>query len=616
MREEPPPRRVGSPPEKALLLFDGDCGFCRAWIARWRRWTGDRVDYAPSQEAGSRFPEIPPEEFRRSVQLVSPDGSVLSGARAVFTSLALGGRGLGLRLYDHVPGVAPAAEAFYGLVARHRGAASALTRLLWGTSVEPPTYDRASVLFLRLMGLVFLGAFVSLWTQIDGLIGSRGILPVTDFLASLSERLGAERFWLVPTLSWIDRSDAFLHAQCAAGAALSALLALGLFPAACVAGATVLYLSLSAAGQTFFSFQWDTLLVEAGFLSIFLAPLSARLRFPAAGPRRTALFLLRWLVFRLNFSSGVIKLASGDPSWRDATALSYHYETQPLPPWTAWFFHHVPPAGQRLSVLALFFVELVVAFCVFGPRRVRLAGFALLVLLQASIFATGNYAFFNVLAAILCLLLLDDELLLAPRRQGAAADVSRPIRLWPRPALGIVLAGVLAISFLQMGEMLSIPLPWPRPVAALARSAEPLRLVNRYGLFAVMTTRRDEISVEGSDDGRIWKAYEFRWKPGDVGRRPEFVAPHQPRLDWQMWFAALGTLEENPWFARFLVLLLEGSPPVVGLLASNPFPGTPPRFVRARLWRYRFTDAAERRASGAWWRREEIGIYAPALARP
>ena len=178
MKEEAPPRRVGSPPARPLLLFDGDCGFCRAWIARWKAWTRDRVDYAPSQEAGSRFPEIPPEEFHRSVQLVRPDGSVISGARAVFTALALGGRGAGLWLYERVPGLAPAAEAAYRIVAGHRRAASALTRLLWGRSVAPPTYAAGSILFLRLMGLVFLGAFVSVWTQVDGLVGSRGILPV------------------------------------------------------------------------------------------------------------------------------------------------------------------------------------------------------------------------------------------------------------------------------------------------------------------------------------------------------------------------------------------------------------------------------------------------------
>ncbi|MEO8431006.1 MAG: lipase maturation factor family protein [Acidobacteriota bacterium] len=620
MEEDSPPRRVASPPGRPLLLYDGDCGFCRVWIARWRLRTGGRVDYAPSQEEGGRFPEIAPEEFRRSVQLVLPDGKVLSGAHAVLASLAAGGHGFGLGVYRRVPGAAPAAEAGYAFVARHRGGASAVTRALWGGSVLPRTHSAAAILFLRLLGLVFLAAFVSVWFQVDGLVGSRGILPVRELLTFLSERLGAERFWLVPTLSWFDASDGFLHAQCAAGAVLSILLALGFFPAACAAGATVLYLSLSAAGQTFFSFQWDTLLVEAGFLAIFLAPLSARLRFPSEGPRRTAVFLLRWLVFRLNFSSGVVKLGSGDASWRHATALSYYYETQPLPPWTAWYFHRLPASGQTISVFALLFVELAAAFCVFGPRRVRIAGFVVLVLLQASIFATGNYAFFNVLAAILCLVLLDDETLASRRlRKESSGDLPpslRPTRLWPRPVGFAVAAGIVAISATQLTSMLSVSVPGIRPAVALARAVEPLRLVNSYGLFAVMTTRRDEIVVEGSADGRTWTPYEFRWKPGDVRRRPAFVAPHQPRLDWQMWFAALGSFEESPWFGRFLARLVEGSPAVVGLLASNPFPTAPPRFVRARLFRYHFTDAAERRATGAWWRREEIGLYAPELGRP
>ncbi len=604
--------RVGAPPERPLVLFDGDCGFCRVWIARWRELTGDRVDYAPSQGLASRFPEISKDEFRRSVQLVLPDGEVVSGARAVATTLHLGGRSWPLGLYERVPGVGPIAEMAYGLVAANRGSASWVTRALWGADVTAPSYRISTVLFLRLLGLVFLAAFVSVWFQMDGLIGSRGILPIGELLGWVRSSMGAERYWFLPTIAWAASSDAALHALCAAGSVLSVVLALGFFPIACLVALTALYLSISVAGQTFFGFQWDFLLVETGFLAIFLAPFARRLRAAEVSPRPGAHFLLRWLLFRLSLSSGVVKLSSGDPTWRRLTALSYHYETQPLPPWTAWYVHQLPVSLHRVSTLVLFVLELAVPFLIFAPRRLRLAAFVLLVFLQFGIAATGNYAFFNFLAALLCVLLLDDRTLSALRRRSSAPKPARDSggapRPWPRAAIAALAIFVLPVSLFH----LNVPMPFP--VAFVARAAAPLRLVNGYGLFAVMTTRRLEIVLEGSDDGATWRPYEFRWKPGDPLRRPRFVAPHQPRLDWQMWFAALAPYESSPWFAALEARVLEGSPPVLALLAGNPFPQRPPRFLRARLFDYHFTDSAERRASGAWWRREEVGAFGPTLS--
>ena len=613
-----PAPRVARPPARPLLLFDGDCGFCRAWIARWRGATGDRVDYLTSQEAGERFPEIPAEAFRRSVQLVLPEGDVLSGTRAVFTALARGGRTGPLRAYEKVPGLAPAAEAIYSAVANHRGAASVLTGLLWGRDVSTPRFGIASGLFLRLVGVAFFCAFVSAALQMDGLVGSRGILPIARLLSLVRERYGSEGYRLLPTLAWLAPGDTALRVQCLAGAALSLVLAAGFFPALCLVLLTVLYLSVSVAGQTFFFFQWDYLLVETGFLALFLAPLSARIAFPAEGPRRMPLFLLRWLLFRLNFSSGVVKLASGDPAWRSLTALDYHYETQPLPTWTAWYAHGMPAAVHRASCVVLFFVELVVPFAIFGPRRVRLAACALLAGLQVAIAATGNYAFFNFLSIALCVMLLDDGVFERLRRrigERRAARAPRRTRAWPRAVPAAVAILTVPLSFFEVAGSMRETAP-PAPFVRIASAVSPFRIVNGYGLFAVMTTRRPEIVVEGSRDGTIWIPYEFRWKPGDPLRRPRFVAPHQPRLDWQMWFAALGSYDENPWFGRFLARLLEGSPDVLSLLASNPFPDAPPRFVRARLYDYRFTDAAERRRTGAWWRRVELGTYSPAMEGP
>ena len=382
------------------------------------------MDYAPSQEVAPRFPEISAERFARAFQLVLPDGRVLEGAEAV---LALAGRvpggGLPVALYRRIPGVAPLLELAYRLVARHRPAAMAVTRWVWGSSVLAPTYDVANALFLRLLGLCYLAAFVSLWVQVDGLVGARGILPVSEFLEWVRGQTGAGRFWLLPTLCWISSSDAALHLQCAAGVAVSLLLVAGLVPAWSALAAWGLYLSLSIAGQQFLEFQWDVLLTEAGLLAVFLAPPALRLLRRRLASPRLARFLLVWLLFRLMLSSGAVKLVSGDPAWRSLTALRVHYETQPLPPWTAWFVHQLSPAFQTASCVFLFFVELAVPFLFFAPRRLRLFACAMTILLQVLIASTGNYAFFNLLTIALAVLLVDDVTFRSAgsrRRRGAA----------------------------------------------------------------------------------------------------------------------------------------------------------------------------------------------------
>jgi hypothetical protein len=321
-----------------------------------------------------------------------------------------------------------------------------------------------------------------------------------------------------------------------------------------------------------------------------------------------------WLLFRLVLSSGVVKLSSGDPNWRSLAALRFHYETQPLPPWTAWYADHSAAWFLTFSCLVMFFVELVVPFFYFAPRRLRLIACGLTVFLQAVIAATGNYAFFNLLTIALAVLLLDDSSF--PQRwRAAAAAGDRRGGAWPRwilwPAAALLLSASAVPFLATLGARGSIP----APLVWVYRQLAPLRSANGYGLFAVMTTSRPEIVVEGSDDGVTWRAYAFKWKPGDPARRPGFVAPHQPRLDWQMWFAALGRYQENPWLIRFLQRLLEGAPEVRGLLASDPFSPNPPRYVRAIVYDYRFTDPAERERTGAWWKREERGLYCPVLGR-
>jgi hypothetical protein len=348
---------------------------------------------------------------------------------------------------------------------------------------------------------------------------------------------------------------------------------------------------------------------------MFLAPWRWRSR-PGNDPPppRFALWMLRWLLFRLLFASAVVKLTSGDPTWRGLTALTYHYQTQPLPPWTAWYAHHWPVAVHQLSALAMFACEGIAPFFILAPRRIRFAAAVTIVGLQVMILATGNYGFFNPLTIVLCVLLLDDGVWPRLRRDRAerAPDAGIP-RCWPRWISRPVLTAILTLSVVPVLAVFNVPMKLIRPLADLYNLASPFRTVNSYRLFAVMTTRRAEIVVEGSDDGVEWRPYEFACKPGDPMRKPRFLTPHMPRLDWQMWFAALADYRSQTWFLYFCQRLLEGKRPVLALLAKNPFPAAPPRYVRAVLWDYHFTDTATRRATGAWWRRERLGLYCPVL---
>jgi predicted DCC family thiol-disulfide oxidoreductase YuxK len=607
---------------KPLLVYDGECNFCGRWIARWKKATGERVDYAPFQEVAGRFPEIPKDAFERASQLIEPGGQVSSAAHAVFRTLAYAsGKRWMLWRYEKITAFRFASECFYRLVADHRVAFSLVSRIFWGKDVLPSTYFLSRWLFLRTLGLIYLIAFVSLWTQIDGLVGSQGILPVPEFLQAVQERIGPERYLVAPTLCWLDSSDAFLHFLHGGGVLLSILLILGIAPVPVLLLLWICYLSLTTISQDFLSFQWDILLLETGFLAIFFAPFRFLPKISKeSSPSRTVLWLLRWLLFRLIFYSGAVKLASGDPTWRNLTALNYHYETQPLPPWTAWYAHQLPEAFQKVSVALMFGVELVLPFLIFAPRRLRQAACAGMVALQILIIITGNYCFFNLLTIALCLLLLDDtfwssvRVAIQRRTRNGVSGEARHSRHWPRWIVTPVALAILLVSATQVTRLLRLPVSWPQPILQLRRALAPFYIVNSYGLFAIMTTSRPEIVLEGSDDEMNWFPYEFKYKPGDPKRRPRFVAPHQPRVDWQMWFAALSDFRSNPWFLRLSQRVLEGSPAVLGLLQKNPFPEKPPRYLRAMVYDYHFTDFANRRASGAWWFRERKGLYCPILS--
>jgi hypothetical protein len=516
------------------------------------------------------------------------------------------------------------------------------------------SYAAAGWIFRRLLGLVYLLAFWSLGTQILGLVGAHGILPAREYMEAAriwaaSQHIGLNRYHLLPTVFWISTTDGFLKGVCFTGMGLAALLIAGIAPLVVLPCLWAAYLSLAVVCREFLGYQWDALLLETGMLATALGPAAWLDRLRARrDPPRIGVWLMLWLLFRLMLGSGLVKLASGDPTWRSLEALRFYYETQPIPSPLAFYAHHLPVAVHQLATFATLAIELAVPFLILGTRRWRTTAFVLFVGLQATIAATGNYAFFNLLAAALCLFLLDDATLKItdtartarlPERSGAFGVPASDGDPGPPPrglcavgwgggsggakppgldvhrgwviALAVVVAPVSAYTFTAS---VGLRLPGASLIESPAAFLEPLRSVNSYGLFAVMTTARPEIIVFGSDDGERWSAYEFKYKPGDVSRRPPQVAPHQPRLDWQMWFAALVPYQDAPWFQQFCVRLLEASPDVRRLLAYDPFKGRRPRYIRSTLYRYHFADRMTHGQGGVWWTRELLGEYSPVMS--
>ncbi len=586
------------------LIYDEGCGFCLYWVRYWQRLIGSSVNYAPYQEVARQYPDIPVTAFQRAVKFVTSDGKIASGAEACFLLFSHAScRGFWLTLYRRVPGFAAISEKAYAFVASNRAVFFRLSLLFWGPDYEPPRFELVAWLFLRVMGLIYLTAFLSFGMQALGLIGSHGIQPLSEFLAAARSELGPGRYWWLPMVFWLDQSDFAIRAACWAGAALSLLLLFDVFPSLCLLLLYALYLSLFYAGQIFMGYQWDTLLLESGFLALILSHAT-----------RPGIWLLRWFLFRFMFLSGAVKLLSGDLTWHNLSALSYYFQTEPLPTPLAWYAYHLPSTVLTTATGASLAIEVGLPFLIFFPRRLRfLAAYGIL-LLQTLILLTGNYTFFNLLTMALCLSVFDDAALrkVLPQRvtwfmQCHAKEI-RPGKIGSFVvgsfALLVVSVGLIQLRAAFGGEI-SAPAIW------LAREVAPLRIVNTYGLFAVMTTSRPEIIIEGSADAVHWIEYRFKYKPGDVMRAPRWNIPFQPRLDWQMWFAALGNLSDNPWFPRFVQRLLENSPDVMALMGSNPFPGKPPLYVRALVYDYRYSSLREKQSTGAWWMRDLERIYYP-----
>ena len=463
-------------------------------------------------------------------------------------------------------------------------------------------HNLASWLFLRLLAIVYFAAFLSLAGQISGLAGPAGILPFGQFLDHAWQRLGISAWFYFPTVFWLNSSDLALLAGVVLGCGFSLTLFLDLWPRLSLVLLFLLYLSLSKAGQIFLNFQWDYLLLESGFLAIFLV----------GGPTRLIIFMFHWLLFRLRFMSGFAKLASGDPSWSGFTALNSYFETQPLPHVGAWYAHQLPETLLQAGVALTLFAELVVPFFIFLPRAFRLTAAWVTILMQLLIIATSNHNFINLLTLLLCLFLLDDGIVrrILPESLHRRSRVTGNAPQSHAKAVFSVAAAALILSSslpLLIGMTSNVQIP-----ARLNQWTQLVRqfgIGNAYHVFPTMQTERIELQIEGSDDGADWQVYAFPWKPGALEKRPAFIVPHQPRLDWMMWFVPTQQPDMLYWFDLFMRRLWEGSPQVTALLAHNPFTAQPPRYLRVTAYRYRFTTPAERKQTGNWWKREYLGLF-------
>jgi predicted DCC family thiol-disulfide oxidoreductase YuxK len=589
------------PHTRPTLVFDGQCGICRTWVDYWRSLTGDAVVYRPYQEAAKDFPSIALADFNRAMTLIEPDGRISDGAGATFRLLTYAqSRGGWWWAYQNVPGFGVASEAAYTFLSRRRGLLAFLTHALWGTPLAEERSQLVSWVFLRGLGLVYVAAFYSLARQILGLVGSDGILPLSEYLAAAHEGWGASAYWQLPTLFWVTQSDLALLAGAWAGVVLGLVVTLGLCRRGALIALFVLYLSYVYAGQLFMSYQWDLLLLEAGFLAIFLT-----------GGSRIVVWLYRWLLFRFLFLAGLVKVLSGDATWQSYSALDYHFWTQPLPSPLAWYAAQLPHWFLAASVMAVLALELVVVFLVFLPRRPRMLLGFLTIAFQLAILATGSYNWFNLLTILLCVFLFDDQALARVLGSARAAKIAARAPLPGRVATWS--AAAVALLTVPIGFNLIFEPITGRNILVVSKVAEavaPLLIVNPYGVFATTTTTRPEIVIEGSDDGKTWKPYVLPYMPGPVTRAPTWNIPYQPRLDWQLWFASYGGIAQNRWIERLMQRLLAGSAPVTRLFAETPFPDHAPKYVRAELYAYRFAAPG----SEAWWQRRLDGTYFPQVS--
>jgi len=463
---------------------------------------------------------------------------------------------------------------------------------------DPENYSIAIHLFIRGLGLIYFIAFFPFLFQIKGLIGSKGILPLEKYLEFIKSKIGSLAYWRFPSVFWLNSSDVSLICVVSVGVICSLLLILGIYPLILIPILYILYISIIKAGQDFLSFGWELFLMEIS-LNAFLLCLTNT-------PNPFVWISINFLLFRFHFQAGAVKLQSGDRHWSNLTALKFHYQTQPIANTAAWYVHKLPMWFHKISCLMMFFVELIVPFGIFGGEELRFAVYIFLVGLQLAIWFTGNFSYLNYITVILCTLLLSDYYL------SGIFDIPTT----PAPSHWVIstaasIAGIVFFTLQLMNvwnHFLRIPI-----FNKVLKNISQFYLVNRYGIFAVMTTHRYEIVIEGSDDGITWKEYSFKHKASEVKRRPKRISPYQPRLDWQVWFLPFNNYNSEIWFQNFLMRLLQGEKTVLSLLGKTPFTDHPPKYIRALSYEYVFSDAKTKKESGAWWVRNYIGEYSPTL---
>jgi len=479
---------------------------------------------------------------------------------------------------------------------------------------QAQTYWLARFVILRLLGLIYFVAFLVFINQGIPLLGEHGLLPVQPSLERVGHQFGSqwEAFLKMPTLFWLKRSDGFLLGVGWIGALLSLVVLLGFANAPMLATLWLLYLSIRHIGQLWYGFGWESQLGETGFLAIFLCPLWDPRPFPKRPPPVVVVWLFRWLIFRIMLGAGLIKIR-GDPCWRELTCLYYHYETQPIPnPLSRWL-HFLPRWFHQLGALYNHLAELIAPFFLLTPRTIRHIAGLVLAGLQFFLIVSGNLSFLNWLTLVPVIACFDDRFLsrLVPRAwwQRFLQRPRETIAARSQRVVAVVLATcVAALSIAPVTNLLSNE-------QVMNTSYEPFELVNSYGAFGSVSKVRYEIVFEGTladapTEDAEWRSYEFKCKPGDPGRRPCFLSPYHLRLDWLIWFAAMSSPNQAPWTVHLAWKLLHNDPGALSLLGNNPFPATPPRFLRAQLYRYQFAPLRER----AWWTRTLVGPWLPALS--
>ncbi len=457
------------------------------------------------------------------------------------------------------------------------------------------SYTIATALFPRLLGFIYFFAFGAFLFQIKGLLGTHGIMPVSKFLAWISQNLSKRKFVVVPTLFWVNCSDAALLSVVFGGVCLSVLLMLGIYPSLMLLLLYVLYLSIISAGQEFLAFGWEGFLLEITVNAFLLSLVSP--------PNLLVWISLNFVVFRFHFQGGWVKLQSQDPNWRNLTGVAYHYLTQPIPNTLAWYAHKLPMWFQKFSTLLMLVIEIVVPFAMLGSDAMRLWVFYAFVGLQIAIWLTGNFSFLNHLTVVVSVVLVANVYM------PSWLDVA-PTTISTPPLLLEVFCSLAAFVLICLQSMQLWQQFSPnRLFGSCLDKIGSFHIVNRYGIFAIMTTKRFEIVFEGSDDEVNWKEYLFYYKPSEVTRRPRRISPYQPRIDWQAWFLPLGNYRHDSWFGNFIFHLLKGTPEVLSLIRHNPFPNAPPRFVRTLIYDYTFSSFEEKKKLGCWWHREYLGLF-------